>query len=363
MDDGALAAIGSDDASDQRRLTRDDFGLAGRAEPPIDSIETAVLLMFASVLDVGGIGMEDCFFDLGGDSLAAASLMVEIDSVFGVALPVSTILEASTARRLATLVRQYKREVGSALLVPVSTAGKGSPLICVHGVTGEVAFARALAVGLGLVWPVYGLRAAGLGRGEMPATDIATMASRYIDAAVAADLVAPSVLVGYCGGAWVAYEMAHQLLQAGRPVRGVIMIDPPRPASVANGRESLCVSAQRWRSRLRGVRLRALFKATYGHEARRDLVRRAFLAALGAYRLRPQPLRTKLLVVHNAQQRAALGVFERLGACSISFCEAGPDHRSLFTTTFESARVAIGAFLDHVAPLDTRSESAQSPVR
>jgi hypothetical protein len=197
----------------------------------------------------------------------------------------------------------------------------------------------------------------------MPVTDITTMASRYIDAAKAADLVAPSVLVGYCGGAWVAYEMAHQLLQAGRPVRGVIMIDAPRPASDAGARERLGVSALRWRSRLRGARLRMQFKATYAHEARRDLVRRGFLAALGAYRLRPLPIRTNMLVIHNAQQRSALGVFGQLGACSISFCEAGPDHRSLFTTTFESARVGIGAFLDRVAPLDMRSESADAPVR
>ena len=83
---------------------------------------------------VNGIGVDDDFFALGGDSLAAASICSMIDRAFGIRLPLLALAERPTISQLAGLIRERDEKTTSwSPLVALQPRGAQPPLYCVPG--------------------------------------------------------------------------------------------------------------------------------------------------------------------------------------------------------------------------------------
>ncbi|MFI0348969.1 amino acid adenylation domain-containing protein [Actinomadura sp. 9N407] len=72
--------------------------------------------LYAEVLGVSRVGVDDGFFDLGGDSLTATRLIGKVRSAFGAELPVRALFEAPTVARLAERVAEASGSVRPALV-------------------------------------------------------------------------------------------------------------------------------------------------------------------------------------------------------------------------------------------------------
>ncbi|WP_043826400.1 non-ribosomal peptide synthetase [Rhodococcus opacus] len=68
--------------------------------------EEAIAVVFAALLGVPAVGVDDDFFALGGNSLVAAKVVARIQSVLGAAVGVRDVFEARTVRSLAARVSQ-----------------------------------------------------------------------------------------------------------------------------------------------------------------------------------------------------------------------------------------------------------------
>jgi acyl-CoA synthetase (AMP-forming)/AMP-acid ligase II/thioesterase domain-containing protein len=189
-------------------------------------LELAVAREMAVVLGRAGVGLDDDFFELGGDSVSAAALVVRIAGAYRVELPPSVLFEAPTPRTLAPRVERTRTSGGRTPLIPLVAVGEGPPLFFVHAIGGGVLFLRKLASRLG-ERPFYGLQAPGFDGREPPVNDIGQLATRYVDAIERHDPDGPYLVGGFCMGAAVAFEMARMLEARGGRVANVVMLDPP----------------------------------------------------------------------------------------------------------------------------------------
>jgi non-ribosomal peptide synthetase component F len=68
---------------------------------PVGTAEQILADIFGQVLDTDRVGVEDSFFDLGGDSLAAVRAITAINSAFDTRLPVAALFEAPSVNSLS----------------------------------------------------------------------------------------------------------------------------------------------------------------------------------------------------------------------------------------------------------------------
>src|SRR5713101_1185069 len=94
--------------------------------------------IWQDLLGVESIGLDQNYFDLGGDSILAVQLFAQIDRVFKVKLPVATLFEAPTIEELARILRREVPASGWSPLVAIQAAGSRPPFYCFNGAGGNV---------------------------------------------------------------------------------------------------------------------------------------------------------------------------------------------------------------------------------
>ncbi|WUC79116.1 amino acid adenylation domain-containing protein [Streptomyces sp. NBC_00536] len=87
--------------TDRKALPAPEYGSTAARRAPRDERETALCALYADVLGVAEIGIDDSFFDLGGHSLLATRLVNRIRSAFGAEVPVRAVFEAPSVAALA----------------------------------------------------------------------------------------------------------------------------------------------------------------------------------------------------------------------------------------------------------------------
>ncbi len=86
---------------DTRALPAPEYQGADRYRAPASATEEILAGIYARVLGVERVGVDDSFFDLGGDSLLAMRVVAAVNTGLGAGLAVRAVFEAPTVAQLA----------------------------------------------------------------------------------------------------------------------------------------------------------------------------------------------------------------------------------------------------------------------
>jgi amino acid adenylation domain-containing protein len=201
----------------------------GSARRPRNAHEEVLAGLFAEVLGVVDVGIDDSFFDLGGHSLLATRLLSRIRTVLRTDVPMRTVFEHSTVAELTPRLLDLNhdgRDETYAPLMTIRAHGAGRPLFCVHPVSGVGWFYLSLARYVE-DRPIYALQAPGLdptGPDGMPES-MAELVDTYLARITSVQPHGPYNLLGWSFGGIAAHAIAAELRARGERVELLALMD------------------------------------------------------------------------------------------------------------------------------------------
>jgi amino acid adenylation domain-containing protein len=193
---------------------------------PRTELEERLITIWEELTEFRPIGIDDDFFELGGDSLLGARLFAEIHKNLGKNLPLETLSTASTIERLARLLSDtLGPPEDRAGIIALKATGSQLPFFAIPGTaTHPLAFYHLAHLSdpeqpfFGLVYPEA--------TPEQPyPTRIEDLAQRLIPEIRKIQPEGPYRLGGHSFGGVVAFEMAQQLIALGHEVSLLVLLD------------------------------------------------------------------------------------------------------------------------------------------
>ncbi|MCM6775975.1 amino acid adenylation domain-containing protein [Nocardia sp. CDC141] len=214
---------------------------------PATPLEQTIAEVFAEVLGVDRVGLDDDFFALGGNSLIATRAVSRLRTVTGAEVRVQWFFTGATVaalaeRVLAALAQEHEFDQDSdaalAVLLPIRTDGPGEPLFCIHPMYGlswcYAGLARYVADR-----PVLGLQSPALSEDGYLPQSLAELAARYVEEIRAVQPHGPYRLLGWSLGGVLAHAIATRLQAAGERVALLAMLDSHPDIEVADFRTAI----------------------------------------------------------------------------------------------------------------------------
>ena len=200
--------------------------------------ERSLIGIWERTLNIKSVRRGDHFFSIGGDSLSAVTMMLEIEATFEISIPFRVVFEASTLDRLAAIIDQSQakklgqiksagpanRLSNSAFVFPLVQEGRGRPVFF-NGVPGRMANQG--------MWnfdcPLYAVSQWAQGSGFLESKSMEELARVQLDGIRSVQPLGPYRLAGYSFGGLVALEIAQQLRRSGETVELLFLLDPGEP--------------------------------------------------------------------------------------------------------------------------------------
>jgi len=193
--------------------------------------EERLRTIWSDILGTEKIGLEDDFFEAGGNAVHLATLQRRIIAEFGRRLTVVEMRENPTIRQQADLIcGNLKDELTlPAGVLALQPGGKHSNLFWIHYPC------ENLAKAMGDERPFLFVTLTDVDVESLgSAPSIAEIASRLVPKILAVQPQGPYTLGGFCVGGILSYEVACQLRMAGHAVSLLVMLDTPSPIYYAS---------------------------------------------------------------------------------------------------------------------------------
>ncbi len=191
-------------------------------------LELTVMQVFADLLR-RPVGVDDDFFDAGGDSLLAIRLVAELEALTGRTLPLDAIAVAPTSRGVADAVTRGGFAWTTADCISQHVDGGAPPLFGICGAWGYAVRLLRLGRALGDDFPLHALQPPGMTWPDD--VDLHGIGRHYADEILRLRPAGPFHLIGTSFGGVIAFEVAVQLEARGHEVALLAMVDSALPGA------------------------------------------------------------------------------------------------------------------------------------
>jgi amino acid adenylation domain-containing protein len=192
--------------------------------------EQLVARLWCDCLQLGQVGINDNFFDLGGDSLAMLRLGLEIERATGQSFPTTYIFNAPTVAGMARILGGRKAISNRSPVVLLRPGSDGPPVFMVHPISGSTVQLIPVAQAFPGRNTIYGIQARGLDGIDAANDRVESMVEYYLNAITELQPHGPYLLMGLCFGGLVAIEIARRLTERGETIDMLACLDTfPHP--------------------------------------------------------------------------------------------------------------------------------------
>ena len=206
---------------EERKISQE----ANISQEILNPIQKIIVDKWQEVLEIQNISLDDNFFQMGGHSILAVKIMVDLEKISGKRLPLAVLFTSPTIRELSALYDEEEDKEVWNPIVPLREGGTNKSFFFAHGISGNVFKYHGLAQRLNPNQPSYGLQALGLNGKDTPLHDMKEMAAYHIRAIREVQPKGPYYLAGGSFGGYLAYEMAIQLQEAGEEIGYLAIFD------------------------------------------------------------------------------------------------------------------------------------------
>ncbi|WP_058542687.1 non-ribosomal peptide synthetase [Pseudomonas fluorescens] len=191
---------------------------------PRTPLEALLAEVWAQVLGLERVGIDDDFFELGGHSLAAVTLASRLQTALSAPVTVNAVFNAPSVSAFAALV-QAELKLSPLVRLSAPNAVEAANLFCFHPSTGHVQDYRTLLAPLS-AWHLWGLQAAYLSDDSTTlGGDIESLATLYVEHLRQQQPQGPYHLLGFSLGGLLAIAAAARLESQGEDVAFLGIID------------------------------------------------------------------------------------------------------------------------------------------
>ncbi|MEV0442213.1 amino acid adenylation domain-containing protein [Streptomyces spectabilis] len=224
---------------DHRALPAPDLTGTAAYRSPRTPQEEVLAGLFAQVLGVEKVGIDDNFFDLGGHSLRATRLVSRIAAVLMIEVPMRTVFQAPTVAQLAARLTaggegaEAESTDPYGVVLPLKSGGTGTPVWFIHPGMGLSWSYLGMAMQLG-DRPVYGIQARGFDGSPIPES-FEAMVLDYVEQILAVQEEGPYHFVGHSMGGTLSHAVAAELQRRGHEVPFIALLDAAPTSAFVSG--------------------------------------------------------------------------------------------------------------------------------
>ena len=207
------------------------IGIHETIDPPATHTEEVLAEIWGELLGLHQVGVNENFFDLGGDSLRASILMAQMEAKFGRKLPLAVLFQNNTIKKMAELFAAEDAERSHTTLITLQPLGRKSPVYFLPPIDGELLVLYDLVGNMGTDHPLFGLQGVVYGDSPEKLTTVDQIAAKCVREIRVIQPKGPYYLAGYSFGGHIALEMGRQLMALGEQAPFVALLDtfPPGP--------------------------------------------------------------------------------------------------------------------------------------
>lgn len=217
---------------DRQALPAPDKGESMENEtPPTGPVQGFIATLWQDLLGIRELSVQQDFFELGGHSLLLLQLLSRIRKK-GYAVQLKDLYENRTIAALSACLEERAAVTHTAAPEHILMLRQGQetkPVFILPGSDGVSDGYDQLAAALNEQYTVYGIQMCGMFEGERPLDNVADIAALQLSWIKTLQPQGPYRLLGHSFGAYVAYETARLLEQAGETLESLWLLDAPCP--------------------------------------------------------------------------------------------------------------------------------------